>query len=58
MRNLLILFAILSSNIQLSQEQSIEKILKAHFTNLNHIEWVVTRKRFHQNPIFSEDVLA
>ena len=38
MRNLLILFAILSSNILLGQEQSIEKILKAHFTNLNHIE--------------------
>ena len=38
MRNLLILFAILSSNILLGQEQSIEKILKAHFTNLNYIE--------------------
>ena len=38
MRNLLILFAILSSNILLGQEQSIEKILKTHFTNLNHIE--------------------
>ena len=38
MRNLLILFAILISNILLGQEQSIEKILKAHFTNLNHIE--------------------
>jgi len=38
MRNLLILFTILISNILLGQEQSIEKILKVHFTNLNHIE--------------------
>jgi len=38
MRNLLILLAILSPNIMLGQDQSIEKILKAHFTNLNYIE--------------------
>ena len=38
MRNLLILLAILSPNLMLGQEQSIEVILKAHFTNLNHIE--------------------
>ena len=38
MRNLLILLAILIPKIMLGQEQSIEKILKAHFTNLNHIE--------------------
>ena len=38
MRNLLILLAILSPNIMLGQEQPIEKILKAQFTNLNYIE--------------------
>ena len=38
MRNLLILLAILIPKIMLCQEQSIEKILKAHFTNLNYIE--------------------
>ena len=38
MRNLLILLAILIPNIMLGQEQSIEKILKEHFTNLNYIE--------------------
>ena len=38
MRNLLILLAILIPKIMLGQEQSIEKILKSHFTNLNHIE--------------------
>ena len=38
MRNILILLIIFISNIMLGQEQSIEKILKAHFTNLNHIE--------------------
>lgn len=38
MRNLLILLAILSPNIMLGQEQPIEKILKAYFTNLNYIE--------------------
>ena len=38
MRNLLILLAILSSNIMLGQEHSIEKILKIHFENLKHIE--------------------
>lgn len=38
MHNLLIFFAILSSNIMLGQEHSIEKILKIHFENLNHIE--------------------
>ena len=38
MRNLLILLVMLISNIMLGQKQSIEKILKVHFTNLNHIE--------------------
>lgn len=38
MRNLLILLVILIPNIMLGQEASIEKILKAHFTNLNHIK--------------------
>ena len=38
MRNLLTVLVILIPNIILGQEQSIEKILKAHFTNLNHIE--------------------
>ena len=38
MRNLLILLAILSPNIMLGQEQPIDVILKAHFTNLNYIE--------------------
>ena len=38
MRNLLIFLAILSPNIMLGQEQSIDVILKAHFINLNHIE--------------------
>ncbi|MGY8988322.1 MAG: outer membrane lipoprotein carrier protein LolA [Flavobacteriales bacterium] len=38
MRNILILLIIFISNIMLGQEQSIERILKAHFTNLNHIE--------------------
>ena len=38
MRNILILLIIFISNIMLGQEQSIEKILKAHFTNLNYIE--------------------
>ena len=38
MRNILILLVILIPNIILGQAQSIEKILKDHFTNLNHIE--------------------
>ena len=38
MRNLLILLVIIIPNIMLGQEQSIEKILKEHFTNLSFIE--------------------
>ena len=38
MRNLLTVLVILIPNIILGQDQSIERILKEHFTNLNYIE--------------------